>query len=83
MTTYISSPDGKMLEAEPPLLKCLREYHSAVSCLHGLAQYALTECDYPALFEMECRLRGLANAMADDIKAATRETQRDATPRLE
>lgn len=62
-------------EAEPAWLRRLRQRHKDVIDLLELAQRALAQRRgrSAAISDMECRLRGLCNAIADDIQAAKRD----------
>jgi hypothetical protein len=60
-------------EAEPPLLKCLRKYCNEIIALQELAERGLKQRRSTALADIECRLRSLVNAMADDIQKAKRD----------
>jgi hypothetical protein len=93
MTIYIAGPDGKPLafasdaevnayhralrEAEPPLLRCLRQHHTDVCHLHELAQRALAQRRgrTAVVSDIEYRLGRLRTLIADDIKAAERDRQ--------
>jgi len=69
-------------EAEPPLLQCLRKHRHAVAALQKQAEHALKQRGgrSAALADIEYRLRGLINAMADDIQAAREIAAKEPKP---
>jgi hypothetical protein len=64
-------------EAEPLLLQQLRKHYRTIVALFLQTEQACAQRPgrSATLAELECKLRGLRNAMSDDIRAAERKVE--------